>query len=99
MPLWDDAVADYLHARAAKSADPLDGRPTLRVVVREHDHGLKRLMDLDRVVCLKRVRGGEGREAEGDEGREVVEGGGARPVVKKRRMVFDGAGLGEMMAG
>lgn len=98
VPLWDDAVADYLHGQAAKSEDPLDGRPVLRVVARDNDSGWKRLVDLDRVVCLKRVWG---REAVGQVGgeREVVGSGGGRPVVKKRRMMFDGADLSEMMAG
>lgn len=107
IPSWDSLVTDYLNVAANPHTDnDIDNRPLLNVPVCRVE-GCRRLLDIEKVVCLKR-RDWEQRFVEpktrGEHLRAIAFTGSVSaaqrpPALKKRKLISDSTALQDMLGG
>jgi len=94
-PSWNNLVVDYVCKELSSSNDDIDRRPLLRARVGEGSMDVSHPLDHPpAIVCLKR-----GTEPHLVKEEIPVERRNSRPLVKKRKIVFDSGDLDSMLGG
>lgn len=107
---WKDMTASYLNKGTADSSEQIDRRPVLNVPLHDAHSGPTgyRILDVDRIVCLKRIEGHQppsrARKLRSDDFEyDAAETGGVetewQPYLKKRKVVANSSALEDMMSG
>ena len=92
---WNRLAADYIRAELRSSSEDIDRRPLLQIRLGLEATALShRLDDPSAIVCLKR-----GTEPQVVKEEVPVERQNSRPLVKRRKIVFDSGDLDGMLGG
>jgi hypothetical protein len=92
---WNRLAADYIRAELRSSSEEIDRRPLLQIRLGAEVTALShRLDDPSDIVCLKR-----GTESHVVKEEVPVERQSSRPLVKRRKIVFDSGDLDGMLGG
>jgi hypothetical protein len=92
---WNHLVADYIRTELKSSKEDIDRRPLLQIRLGVEPTAIShQLDDPSAIVCLKR-----GTEPHAVKKGVSVERRDTRPIVKRRKIVFDSGDLGGMLGG